>query len=296
MLVYSGSSNKLLASRIAKQLKTRLGKVELSRFKNDEARVYLNEKKVGYKAVVVQSLSQPTDQHLVEFCLICDALKRKGVTKIIAVIPWLGYSKQDKIFRSGEPLSVKVVAKMLQVVPLNKVITYDLHNLAIPGFFEVPVVNLSGRKLFRDYFKNKIDKDTVVVSPDAGASKSSARFAEDLGDLDVAFVNKKRDLNNGKVVIKGISHSVKGKKVLIKDDMIATGSTLIEVSKFLKTQKVKSITVAATHHLYVNRAQEKLDKTPIDQLIVTDTIEPKSKSKKLEILSVAKVIAKEIND
>lgn len=294
MLVFSGSSNKLLASRLAKKLKTRLGKVELERFKNDEARVYVKEKRVGHKAVVVQSLSKPTDEHLVEFALICDALKRKGVTKIIAVIPWLGYSKQDKVFRTGEPLSVKVIAKMLQVVPLNKVITYDLHNLAIPGFFDVPVVNLSGRKLFRDYFKNKIDEDTVVVSPDAGASKSSTRFAEDLGDLEVVYVNKERDLKTGEITIKGISHAVEGKKVLIKDDMIATGGTLIKVSKFLASQKVQTIKVAATHHLYVNQAQERLDKAPIDQLIVSDTIEPRIKSKKLKVLSTAGAIAKEI--
>jgi len=296
MLVFSGSSNKLLASRIAKKLETRLGKIELSRFPNGEARVYVTEPRVGKQAVVVQSLSNPVDRHLVEFCLICDALKRKGVKEIIAVIPWLGYSLQDKVFRVGEALSTKVVSKMLQTVSLDKVITYDLHNLAIPGFFEAPLINLSGREFFVEYFKNKVDERAVVVSPDAGAAKSSARFANDLG-LNVVYVNKKRDFATGKVTVQGISQNVKGLKVLIKDDLISTGGTLITVSKLLKQQGVQSIEVAATHHLYVEGTQAKLNQSPIGNIVVTDTVEPRVrgvKAKKLKVLSVAEKIAEEI--
>ena len=293
MLVFSGSSNKLLAGKIAKKLKTRLGKIELSRFPNGEAKVYVTEPRVGRQVVVIQSLSDPVDRHLVEFCLICDALKRKGVKEIIAVIPWLGYSLQDKVFRAGEALSTKVVSKMLQVVPLDKVITYDLHNLAIPGFFEAPLINLSGREFFVEYFKNKVDERTVVVSPDAGAAKSSTRFANDLG-LNVVYVNKKRDFATGKVTVQGISQKVKGKKVLIKDDLISTGGTLVTISKLLKQQGVQSIEVAATHHLYVEGTQAKLNQSLIGNIVVTDTVEPKVKDKKLKVLSVAEKIAKEI--
>ncbi len=294
MLVFSGSSNRLLASRLAKSLKTRLGKMELSRFANEEMRVWVKEKQVGRKAVVLQSLSRPVDTHLVEFGLISDALKRKGVKEIIGVIPWLGYTKQDKVFRAGEPLSAEVVAKMLQVVPLKKVISYDLHNLSVKKFFNGLMVNLSGRKLFKEHFVNKVDEKTVVVAVDEGAVRSSARFAEDLGGLEVACIKKKRDLNNGKVTMQGISGQVKGKKVLIKDDMIATGSTLVEAAKFLKKHGVQSIKVAATHHLYVPGAQEKIDESPIDSLVVTDTVEPREKSRKLKVISVAEKIAKEI--
>jgi len=293
MLVFSGSSNRLLAGRIAKKLKTRLGKIELSRFPNGEARVYVTEPQVGREVVVVQSLSVPVDEHLVEFCLICDALKRKGVKEITAVIPWLGYSLQDKVFRLGEALSTKVVSKMLQTVPLEKVITYDLHNLAIPGFFEAPLTNLSGREFFVEYFKNKVDEKTVVVAPDTGAAKSSARFANSLG-LDVVYVNKKRDLATGKVTVQGISQKVKGLKALIKDDLISTGGTLVTVSKLLKQQGVQSIEVAATHHLYVDGTQAKLNQSPIGNIVVTDTVEPKVKAKKLKVLSVAEKIAEEI--
>jgi len=294
MLVFSGSSNQTLAKKLAKELKTRLGKIELTRFSNDEARVWINESNPGNQAILVQSLSAPTDQNLVEFCLIADALQRLGVKRIIAVIPWLGYSKQDKVFRAGEPLSVKVIAKMLQVVPLDKVITFDLHNLAIPGFFEVSVVNLSGRKIFREIMAQKITDKTVIAAVDAGSVKSSERFSEDLGGVPLIYMNKVRDLVTGKVAYKSMSESVAGKTVLIKDDLISTGGTLVEAAKFLKANGAARINVCATHHLYVPGAQEKLDKTAITQILVTDTIEPRSKSKKLQIISVAAMIADEI--
>lgn len=294
MLVFSGSSNQTLAGRLAKKLNTRLGKVELTRFSNDEARVFINEPRPGNKAVLVQSLSIPTDQHLVEFCLMADALNRLGVKKIIAVIPWLGYSKQDKIFRNGEPLSVKVIAKMLQTAPLDKVITFDLHNLAIPGFFEVPVINLSGRKVFRELMDKSITDKTVIAAVDAGSVKSSERFSEDLGSVPLVYMNKIRDLTTGQVVYKSISETVSGKTILIKDDLISTGSTLVEAARFLKANGAVKINVCATHHLYVPGAQEKLDKSLINQIMVTDTIEPKSKSKKLKVVSVAADIAAEI--
>ena len=225
---------------------------------------------------------------------MADALNRLGVKKIIAVIPWLGYSKQDKVFRPGEPLSVKVIAKMLQVVPLDKVITFDLHNLAIPGFFEVPVINLSGRKVFRELMAKKITDQTVIAAVDAGSVKSSERFSEDLGGVPLVYMNKTRDLVTGKVVFKSISEPVTGKTVLIKDDLISTGSTLCEAAKVLKSNGAVKIDVCATHHLYVPGAQEKLDQSPLNQIMVTDTVEPKSESKKLKVVSVAKMIAAEI--
>ncbi|MFH2062371.1 MAG: ribose-phosphate pyrophosphokinase [Candidatus Beckwithbacteria bacterium] len=293
MMIFSGSSNILLAKSLSKVSGFKLGKIELSRFANDESRVWVREKLDNKQAMVVQSLSSPTDHNLVEFCLICDALIRMGVKEITAVIPWLGYSKQDKVFREGEPLSVKVIAKMLQTVPLEKIITFDLHNLSILGFFEVPVINLSARGLLEDYFLKTITKDTIVVAPDAGAIKSSTAFAHKLG-IDVVYVDKKRDLKTGKVKIFGISGQVKNKQAIIIDDMIATGGTLIKTADFLKKKGACSIKVGATHHLYVGGVQEKLDKSVIDEVVVTDTVEPRLKSSKLKVLSVAEMIVKEI--
>jgi ribose-phosphate pyrophosphokinase len=294
MMVFSGSSNQLLAAKIAKAMNVPLGEVELSRFANDEARVIVKEEVVDREVVVVQSLSQPTDHHLIEFTLICDALKRMGAREITGVIPWLGYSKQDKVFRRGEPLSVKVIAHILESVHLDKIITFDLHNLAILGFFEVPVINLSARKTFLDYFKPRLTENTIVVAPDAGSVKNSTAFAYDL-NIEVAYIDKKRDLTTGEVSVVGINRDISGCKVIIVDDMIVTGSTLIEVADFLKERGAERVEVAATHHLYVPGAQEKLDRSGIDTLVVTDTVAQKVESAYLQVKSIADLVAREIS-
>lgn len=305
MIVFSGSSNKPLAKKLAERLKVKLGSIQLSRFANAEVRVRITEKIANGMAVVVQSLSTPPDENLVEFCLVCDALKRMGVSRIVGVIPWLGYSKQDKVFRVGEPLSVKVIAQMLQVVPLNMIVTLELHNPSILGFFDVPVKNLSARPLFVKYFKKLIrskagtsgKNEFVVVAPDAGAVKDSTNFAQELG-VEAAYVDKKRDLATGKVSIRGISRDISGKNIAIFDDMIVTGSTLIETSKFLKKKGAGKIFIAATHHLYLEGVDRKLAKSDIDHLIVTDSI--KKPGKKLHTnmteISCAEMIAKCLKD
>jgi len=268
-----------------------LGKIELSRFPNDEARVYIKENNPGSRAVLVQSLSLPTDKNLIELMLIGDALVRLGVKKIILVVPWLGYSKQDKVFRPGEPLSSQVVGRMLQLLPLEKVITYDLHNPGIAKFFDCPVMNMSGRRLFNNFFKKRVDSWTMIVAPDKGSQASIKRFAKDLGNLKAAFIAKDRSLVTGKITVKGIDRLVKGLPVLIKDDLIATGDTLVEAAKLLKQEGAKTIEVCATHHLFLPGAQERLDQSPIDRLWVTDTIKTSDRSKKLKVISVADRIA-----
>lgn len=295
MKIFSGSANRPLARNIAKKTANELVEVETSRFANGEVRVFVKNKFKESEAVVVQSLSRPPDEHLVEFCFICDAVRRMGASKITGVIPWLGYSKQDKVFREGEPLSVKIIAKMIQVVPLEKIITLDLHNPAILGFFDVSVANLTAKPLFLDYFKKTTDSGLMVVAPDAGSVKSSTDFAKKIG-AQVAYIDKERDLKTGKVKVVGISRKVAGYNVLMVDDMIATGSTLIETSKFLNNKGVKSIRVAATHHLYLPGVAEKLEASAIDEIVVTDSIEiPEDfNSNKTKILSCADVIVSEL--
>jgi len=292
--ICSGSSNPVLAKKLAQKLGTKLAEVHLDKFANGEARVWVAEKKVPREAIILQSLSRPADEHLVELMLLADALRRLGASEITAVVPWLGYSQQDKVFRSGEPLSVKVIAKMLQVVPLKRLITFDLHNQAILGFFEIPVTNLSARPLFVDFFKQDLSKDTLVVAPDEGAVKNSRVFAQELG-VPVAYVDKKRDLVSGQVTISGLSRSVKGKEILILDDVIVTGSTLLKVAGFLKTQGAASIRVAATHYLDIPGTQAALEKSAINTIAATDTVAPPIKFPKLQILSVADLLVQELS-
>lgn len=314
MQIFSGSSNKGLAKKISKIGKYGLGSVESTVFENGERRVRVGDgsKHQGSsKAVLVQSLSVPVDEHLIEFCLLSDALSRDGYTNLVGVIPWMGYSKQDKVFLPGESLAAKVVAQLIQTTKIKKLITFDLHNRAITGFFDIPVVELSAKPIFLEYFRNKIrnqevgisdqSREWVVVAPDEGAVKSSAYFAREL-DVPIAYIDKRRDLKTGKVEVVAMSGEVKGKSVIIVDDMIVTGSTMMETAKYLKNKGAKSVSVAATHHLYVAGVQEKLEKSEIDEVVVTDTVaqsatNPKSKilNPKLKILSVAKLIVDELS-
>ncbi len=293
MQLFSGSANEPLAQAIARELGTRLGEVEISRFANDEARIWVKEEKVEREVVIVQPLSVPTDHHLIEFSLLVDALRRMGAKEITAVVPWLGYSKQDKVFRTGEPLSVKVVAQLLQCAHIDRLVTVDLHNPSILGFFDVPVTQVSARLLFSDYLKDGLTEKTIVVAPDAGAVKNSHSFANELG-IDIAYIDKKRDLVTGKVEIAGINREVAGYNVLMVDDMVVTGSTAIEVSNYLVARGVASVTLAATHHLYVPGAQAAIDSSGIFRLIVTNTIRQKEASPKLTVLSIAQLLVQAI--
>ncbi len=295
MKVFSGSSQQLLAKEIAQVLDSTVGEVEVTEFANGESRVWVREKHVGTSAIVVQSLNMPVEKHMVEFSFLCDALHRMGVREITAVIPWMGYSKQDKVFRPGESLSVKVIAKMLQVVPLKHILTFDLHNLAILGFFDVPVTNLSARELLLAEFQNMKNDKTIVVSPDEGAVKNSTAFAHELG-VPVVYMDKKRDLTTGEVKIHGMSRSVEGCEAIIVDDMIITGGTLIETAKYLKGYGAKSVHVGTTHHLYVPGAQEKIELNGIDLVVTTNTVSPKQHHPKLKVLSVAPIIAAAIGE
>lgn len=296
MQIFSGSANPELAKKIAKLMGMQLGEIEISRFPNGETRVWVKEPRVEKQVVVVQSFSTPTNDHIVEFCLLCDALRRKGASEITAVSPWMGYSKQDKVFRGGEPLSSKVVAQIIQVARPSRIITFDLHNRATLGFFEMPVVELSAKPLLVEYFRGKVGTKSLVVAPDTGAIKSSTSFAMELS-IPVAYIDKKRDLATGEVEVVGMSRAVKGADVLIIDDNVFTGATILTTAKELRKSGAKTIRVGLTHHLYVPGVQEEIEQSAIDEIVVTDTIEGgalANKGRKLVILSVAPLIVDEL--
>lgn len=308
MQIFSGSSNRELAKKVADLMGAQLGEIEISEFANGETRVWIKEKKIDKEVIVIQSLSTPTNDYLVEFCLICDGLRRGGATDITAVIPWMGYSKQDKVFRSGEPLSAKVVAQIIQVAHVSRIITFDLHNRATLGFFDIPVTDVSAKPLLIEYFKKSVGESTVVVAPDAGAVKASTTFAMEVG-VPIVYMDKKRDLVTGEVKVIGMSRPVEGADVIIIDDNVFTGSTLLETAKELKKSGAKTIRVGLTHHLYVPGVQAKIEKSEIDEIVVTDTVarsakisnyksqisnKSKIQNSKLKVLSVAQMIVDEL--
>jgi ribose-phosphate pyrophosphokinase len=295
MKIFSGTSNLPLTKKIAKSLNKNLGKIELTEFPNGEARVWVKEHVQNESCVVVQSFSKPPDKHIIEFCLICDALKRSGASRIIGLIPWFGYCVQDKVFRKGEPLNSKVIAKIIQVSKLDKLITLDLHNETVLGFFDVPAIQLSATAIFVNNLKEK--NYDLIVSPDVGAVKSTTKLANQL-DLPIAVINKKRSVKTGKVKIVGINQQVKGKRVLINDDFISTGQTLIKTADFLKGKGVKHVSAALTHHFYVPGVQSKLNKSSLDKIYITDSIKKpvEIKSNKLITFTAADLLADQLHN
>ena len=300
MKLFGGLSNQTLLKKIL-EMGVGVGVVNISKFAKDEKRVSVG--KGSGVAAILQSFSSPVDENIIEFCLLSDALTRAGYSELVGVIPWLGYSKQDKVFLPGEALSAKVIAQIIQTTKIKKLFTFDLHNRAITGFFDIPVVELSAKPLFRDYFAQKIGEDTdkyVVVAPDEGAVKASAAIARELG-VPIAYMDKRRDLKTGEVSVVGMSGEVAGKHVIIVDDMIVTGSTMMESAEYLKKMGAISVSVAATHHLYLDGVQEKLEKSEIDEVIVSDTVQMLSDSavqqvsSKLRVLSVAQLIVDELS-
>ncbi len=261
-------------------------KIESNKFPNEELKVKVPQ--AGETTILLGSLSRPVNTRIIEYLLTADAIKRMGCRHLVGLLSWFAYSKQDKVFLPGEPLSAKVVATILQDVSIRELVTLDLHNPSIAGYFEIPVTNVVAAPLFIDHAKRLDLNNKIIVSPDAGSIKNSSKIADAL-ELPIAFASKKRDLHTGEVSMVDINQSVDGKEVLIFDDMIASGATLVEAANFLKNRGARKISVYCTHHLYIESVQEKLDASAIDSVIVTNSIQrPDSVvSHKLEVLNIA---------
>src|SRR3989338_1816923 len=198
-VVFAGNSNPELSEKIASELGMKLGNREIIRFADSECRVRIEEDVEGKDIFIIQSLSNPVDEYLMEFLLLGDAVKRGEPRKLTAVIPYHAYARQDRIHRPGECLSAQVVAKMIETVGFDKLITVELHNESIVGFFKIPVVHLSGLSVF-DKLVKEIEGEVVVITPDAGALKRAQGFAEEL-DLPLALIEKKRDFDRAHKIL-----------------------------------------------------------------------------------------------
>lgn len=284
---FSGNSNAVLAGQLTQNLGQKLGKVEIIRFADSECRVKIEEDVEGKDVFIIQSLVNPVDESLMEFLLMCDAVKRGEARKIIAVLPYHGYARQDRVHREGECLSAYVVSKLIEAVGFDKLVTVELHNDTILGFFKIPVLHVSGLSVFQKEVE-KIKKDVVIVTPDAGALKRSQKFAETM-DLPLALIEKKRDLNTAhKIISMRVVGDVKDKTAIIVDDVIVTGGTLVNASFLLKQKGAKQVIAAVTHADFVGGADKILQDCPLDKIWVTDTIfiPQEKKFPKLQIFSI----------
>jgi len=296
MLIFSGSSNTSLARKIAKDLGKNLSKLEIVTFPDKENRIRVIDKVLDQDVVVVQSTGVSPNRYYIELFLILDSLKRSGAKSITLVIPYLGYQRQDHIFRDGEAVSIEVIIKIIEGLGVGRVISFDLHSIKIPEFFKVPIVQLSALPVFAKEIEKMKTTDLVLVSPDMGGIRRIKLLAEQLGEkIPCISIEKNRDLNTGEVESTKINGEVK-KTAVIVDDVISTGQTLISAANLLKKNGAEEIYVMATHGIFASDAPTALENSTIKKVIVSDTIEvrPNRRFDKLQIVSIANLIVDEL--
>lgn len=294
MKLISGSSNRALANQVATSLGIPMLEVELTDFANGERRVYITEQVRGERIVILQSFSQPVNDHIMEFLLIADALERMGAKAALLVCPWMGYSMQDKVFREGEPIAAKVIANLVSHSFVERVYLMDLHNISIPGFFSIPTYHISAEKLFELYLTERFDLDrSVIVSPDFGGLKRARSFARRL-ELPLANIDKNRDLKTGDVTAVDLHGEVTDKQAFVFDDVILSGNTAVEAAKLLKEQGASSVHFIATHALLTSGSRDTLNHPTLDSIIVTNTIEHDDLPSNFTVLDAGDLFAEEL--
>ena len=291
--LFSGNSNPELAKKIADILQIPLGKIKVGRFADGEIDVKIGENIRGADCYIVQSTCSPVNENLMELLVMIDAFKRASAGRIIAVIPYFGYARADRKAEPRVPISAKLVANLLTVAGADRVITIDLHAPQIQGFFDIPVDNLYARPVFLEYIKDMDLSNTVVVSPDIGSVDRARSFAKRL-DLGLVIVDKRRPRPNMTEVY-NIIGKVDGMNCFIFDDMIDTAGTLTSVCGAIKEAGAKNIIAFATHGVFSRDAIERINRSDISEVIITDTIPfVHSKSSKIKIVSVARLLAESI--
>ncbi len=295
LIIIAGNSNRKLAEEIASYAGVELADALIGRFPEGEIRVKLNENVRGADVFIVQSTSMPVNDNLMELLVVIDALKRASAKRITAVIPFYGYARQDRKDQPRVPITAKLVANLLTTAGANRVLTMDLHADQIQGFFDIPLDHLLAAPVFIDYFKKKGDmKNFVVAASDIGGVKRAWYYAEKL-NTPIAIVDKKRS-GPESVEAMHIIGEVKDKNIIIPDDMIATGGTLVQAAKFLKAKGAKEIYACMTHGIFSGQAVEKIADSPIKEVVVSNTIpqEEREKVKKIKVLSVGKIFGEGI--
>lgn len=298
LMLFSGSSNRVLAERIAEKLGIRLGEVELKTFANGEAYCRYLESVRGADVFIVQAGSPPVNDHLMELLIMIDAAKLASAARITAVLPWYPYSRQDKKSAPREPITAKLVAELLQAAGVDRVLTMDLHAGQIQGFFRIPVDHMTALPTFAQHFRDQgfSGPEVVAVSPDPGRAKTARKFSEMLNS-DLALLNKSRPAHDLATVTEVIGR-VSGKVAIMTDDMIVTGGTLLAGALALKKAGAVAVYACATHGLFPGDALRKIDESHIERVVVADTvpISPLNRPAKLEVLTVSDILARTIEN
>lgn len=294
MKIFSGSSNPRLAERICKELDVPLGQIKLSRFKSGEIYCLYEESIRNCDVFLVQTFSHSINENFMELLVMMDAAKRASARTINLVVPYYGYSRQERKAAPREPISAKLVADLLTAAGADRVITIDLHAPAIQGFFNIPVDHLTALDLISDYIKKKNIPNPIIVSPDAGRATTAEKMANIL-DAPFAMMIKKRPAHN-EAIITHVIGEVEGRTPIIIEDLIDTGTTIVNVVEGLKERGANDAYVCATHPVFSGPALQRLDHPNIKECVITDSIAiPEDHSARFQVLSVATLLSDAIN-
>ncbi|NCN06499.1 MAG: ribose-phosphate pyrophosphokinase [Candidatus Pacebacteria bacterium] len=295
MKIIAGTANPQLANKVATQLQSELLSTDCTSFHNGEQKICIDAKVSGETIVIVQSLNQPVDSNIIQLLLMVDATERLGAKQIFVVIPWLGYSLQDKVFQPGEAIAAKVIADVLSRPSIARIFLVDLHSASIPGFFSVPTTHLSILDLFVAHTRENFDlKNCVVVSPDFGGIKRARQFADELG-VPFANIDKRRNLKSGEVMVEAIHGVVKGKICLTYDDAIVSGNTVIETTQLLMKKGAKEVNIFATHGIFAQGTETIVQEFGLNSIVTTNSVQQKKHDTKVKIIDISPQIAEAVS-
>lgn len=296
LLVFSGRSNPRFTRSITQALNVELGRLEVVRFSDGELSVDIGDNVRGRDVFVVQSTSNPGNDHLLELLIVIDALKRASAWRVTAVMPYFGYARQDRKLKSRVPITAKLVADLLTAAGAHRVLTMDLHAGQIVGFFNIPVDNLNALPVMLPYVRNKYgSEDVIIVSPDAGGVERAREFASRLGNVGLAIIDKRRSGPN-KVSEMSVVGEVAGKTCIVVDDMVDTAGTLCKAGETLQAEGATRVAACCVHAVLSGTAAERLENSAFEEVVVSDTILiPNSfNCSKLTVVSVAPLFAEAV--
>ncbi len=293
--VFTGNSNPVLSKKICKYLGVQLGGAKVKTFSDGEIQIEIEETVRGKDIFIVQSTCPPVNDNLVELLLMIDAFKRSAASRITAVMPYYGYSRQDKKVVPRVPISARLIADLLTVAGTNRLITMDLHAGQIQGFFDIPVDNLFAAPVIIEYIKSKFSNNLVIVSPDAGGVERARAYAKRL-NADLAIIDKRRDAPN-RVIAMSVIGDVTDKVAIILDDMVDTAGTLIEAAYAIIEHGAKEVHACCAHPVFSGPAIDRIKNSVLKSIVVSDTIPLNSKAEtcdKISILSISELVGESI--
>src|SRR5690349_16921692 len=293
--VFSGSAHQELTREIAAFLGVQVGQARLRRFPDSEVSFQIDENIRGTDVFIVQPTSNPVDQHIMELLIMIDAFRRSSAARITSVIPYYGYARQDRKDKPRVPISAKLVANLLSASGCNRVLTMDLHKAQIQGFFDIPVDHLFAAPVIIDYLQRLSYPKLTMVSPDAGGAERARAYAKRL-DAELAIIDKRRT-DDGAAEVMNVIGDVEGRTCILQDDIIDTAGTITKAAMALKHNGAAAVFACAVHGVLSGPALERIERSPIDKLIVTNTIPlspEKARGSKIVVLSVARLLGQAI--